>query len=124
MAKNRTIASYGIMSLATVENIVVKALTAANRQCIFAFQGGEPTLTGLDFYKTFIELVKRHNTKRLEVRYSIQTNGYDIGREWAVFLAKHHFLVGISLDGTKDILPKGHNRKRDLCKGYAHGAIV
>jgi len=50
-AKNRTIASYGIMSLATVENIVVKALTAANRQCIFAFQGGEPTLAGLDFYK-------------------------------------------------------------------------
>ena len=102
-AQNRTIASYGIMKLSTLENIIGKALSAASQQCIFAFQGGEPTLAGLDFYKTFIELVNRYNSKRLEVRYSIQTNGYDIGREWAVFLAKHHFLVGISLDGTKDI---------------------
>lgn len=95
--------SCGTMGLSTLENVVRKALDAASGQCTFAFQGGEPTLAGLDFYKALLELVNLHNVKHLEVQYAIQTNGYGIDREWAGFLAKHRFLVGLSLDGTKDI---------------------
>lgn len=102
-AKHRATPSYGVMSLPTMENVVKKALAASNRQCTFAFQGGEPTLAGLDFYKAFTGVVNRHNHKQLQVQYAIQTNGNSIDRDWAAFLAAHHFLVGVSLDGTRDI---------------------
>lgn len=92
-AKHRATPSYGVMSLPTMENVVKKALAASNRQCTFAFQGGEPTLAGLDFYKAFIGVVNRHNHKQLQVQYAIQTNGNSIDRDWAAFLAAHHFLV-------------------------------
>lgn len=102
-SKNRLTASYGIMNLFTLENVVKKALAAASIKCVFAFQGGEPTLAGLDFYNTLIELVRLYNKKTLQVQYVLQTNGYGIDRDWAVFLARNHFLVGLSLDGNKDI---------------------
>lgn len=102
-ARNRTITSYGVMNTTTLENVVRKGLETANHQCTFAFQGGEPTLAGLDFYGRFIEIVNRYKTKRLQVLYTIQTNGYIVNREWSSFLAENRFLVGLSLDGIKDL---------------------
>lgn len=103
IAENRHVESYGIMNLETLETLVEKSLAYATNQCSFAFQGGEPTLAGLDFFKAFTRLVDKHNKKNLQVQYSIQTNGYVINREWADFLAKHKFLTGLSLDGIKDV---------------------
>lgn len=100
---NRTDSTYGMMSLQTLENVVRKALETATRTCTFAFQGGEPTLVGLPFYHACTELVKQYNTKHLQIHYAIQTNGYVIDAEWASFFAKHNFLVGLSLDGIKDV---------------------
>lgn len=100
---NSGVASYGIMGMSTLENVVKKSLDFASGQCTFVFQGGEPTLAKQDFYKAFLELATRHNHKKLQTNYSIQTNGYGIDREWADFLAKNHFLVGLSLDGIKDV---------------------
>ncbi|NLZ54654.1 MAG: anaerobic sulfatase maturase, partial [Thermoanaerobacteraceae bacterium] len=99
----REVENYGMMKLGTLETIVQKALQFADGICMFAFQGGEPTLRGLDFYKKFIEFQKKYNTKNVRLNNAIQTNGIVIDDEWAEFLAENNFLVGISLDGPKDI---------------------
>lgn len=102
-ARKRKIPSYGDMSLSTLENVVKKALAASSVQCTFAFQGGEPTLAGLEFYNELIRIVEKYNNKRLRIQYAIQTNGYNVDKDWATFFSKYHFFVGLSLDGTKDI---------------------
>ena len=86
-----------------IEVIVKKALEYADHICTFAFQGGEPTLSGLDYYKRLIELEKKHNIKKIRINNTIQTNGIAINEKWARFLAENSFLVGISIDGPKDI---------------------
>lgn len=102
-AANRTQASMGIMTPQTAELLIRQAFDAAGEQgdISIAFQGGEPTLAGLAFFESFVELVRRYNHKQLPVSYAIQTNGYAINEEWAAFLAKNRFLVGISVDGDK-----------------------
>ena len=98
---HRETGNYGFMSFDTLEILVKKTLDYAEGSCGFAFQGGEPTLAGLDFYKELIQLQKKYNVKQIPISNSIQTNGYRLDEEWAKFFAEHHFLVGISLDGTK-----------------------
>ncbi len=102
-ASKRSVHSYGTMQADTLEKLVMKALSAAQGQCTFAFQGGEPTLAGLPFYQEFVRLVQKHNVKKLDVHFAIQTNGTLIDREWAGFLAQNGFLTGLSLDGTKEV---------------------
>jgi uncharacterized protein len=89
------------MSLETLEEIVKKTLAYSERQCEFIFQGGEPTLVGLDFYKKLLEFESKHNIRNIKIMNSIQTNGYQLGEEWAEFFAANNFLVGVSLDGIK-----------------------
>ncbi|MBO5279323.1 MAG: anaerobic sulfatase maturase [Lachnospiraceae bacterium] len=96
----RETASYGIMSTETLEQIVRKAMCYAENECTFSFQGGEPTLAGLSFYKELLRLCTEYNNKSLPLHFAIQTNGYRLTEEWAQFFAEHDFLVGISLDGT------------------------
>lgn len=100
--QNREVASYGIMTTETLEQVVAKALEAASGECTLAFQGGEPTLAGLPFFQAVVDTVKKYNRKKLGIHYAIQTNGYVMDDEWAGFFAKHHFLVGLSLDGNKE----------------------
>lgn len=103
VAENREKQSYGIMSLSLLEQLVEQALAYATDGCTFAFQGGEPTLAGLDFFRELIRLQGKYNIKKLPIYNTIQTNGMVIDREWAQFLAENHFLVGLSLDGPKEI---------------------
>lgn len=103
VADNRHIHSYGLMSRETLRTVVETAMRQAQGACSFMFQGGEPTLAGLDFFQETVALQKQLNTRGLEVFNSIQTNGYVIDRSWAEFLAKEQFLVGLSMDGFKDI---------------------
>lgn len=107
VTSHRTQASYGMMSAGTLENIIRQAFSYASEECTFSFQGGEPTLAGLDFYKTLLKLCTTYNTEAytgnaapLKLHFAIQTNGWQLSPEWTAFFAKHHFLVGISLDGT------------------------
>jgi len=99
----REIEDYGIMNIDTLEIIVKKALMFADHVCTFAFQGGEPTLAGLDFYRHLVEFQKKYNTKNIQVNNAIQTNGIVIDDSWAHFFAEKKFLIGISLDGPKEI---------------------
>lgn len=78
----------------------------------FVWQGGEPTLLGIDFFKRVIELQKPFvGTKTLT--NSLQTNGTLLTAEWCRFLKKHNFMVGISLDGPEEV----HDRYRRDRKG-------
>ncbi|MBR3504871.1 MAG: anaerobic sulfatase maturase [Clostridia bacterium] len=98
-ARSRAVANYGLMTLDTLESLVEKAFAYASGPVSFAFQGGEPTLAGLDFYRALAALEKKHNRRRLPVSNAIQTNGLLIDAEWAEFLRENRFLVGLSLDG-------------------------
>lgn len=106
IASLREISNYGIMSYETLEIIVKKVFAYADTVASFGFQGGEPTMAGLDFFKKLVELQKKYNTKRIKVNNAIQTNGLKIDDEWAEFLHKNNFLVGLSLDGPKNIHDK------------------
>ncbi len=101
--KKREVKNYGMMSLETLENLVKKPLLEGFSPCTFAFQGGEPTLCGIDFYKNFVELVKKHKREGTQVHFAIQTNGLSINEEWAQFFAENNFLVGLSMDGNKKV---------------------
>jgi len=68
-----------------------------------AWQGGEPTLMGLDFFKRSVELVERHRRPAQRIAYTLQTNGTKIDDEWAAFFAEHKFLIGLSVDGPRHL---------------------
>jgi uncharacterized protein len=101
-ASNRAVGSYGIMSEETTEIIIKRAMEEASFSVTFAFQGGEPTLAGIGYFRLFCELAKKYNKNDLQIHYSIQTNGILFDNEWAVFLRDNNFLVGLSFDGTRE----------------------
>ena len=107
--EHRAVASLGRMSEETARIMVDKALAYADGDCTFSFQGGEPTLAGLPFFRALSDYAGNHpNPKGVRVHYAIQTNGYALDEEWAKWFAENSVLVGISLDGPKDI----HDRCR------------
>lgn len=65
----------------------------------FAWQGGEPTLMGLDWFNHAMEIQKKHTRQGQAVENSLQTNGTLLDDAWCDFLRKHSFLVGLSIDG-------------------------
>ena len=108
VADNREVRSFGLMSEDTLEALVKKVFEYATESATFSFQGGEPTLVGIEYYKRLIELQKKYNAKKIKVHNSIQTNGYVIDDEWSRFFAENKFLVGLSMDGNSDL----HNYMR------------
>ena len=68
----------------------------------FAWQGGEPTLMGVDFFQRAVELQKKHGTPGQEVSNTLQTNGVLLDDNWCRFLHENKFLLGISIDGPKE----------------------
>lgn len=101
-AVSREIGSYGMMSAETTETLIKRASEESADAITFAFQGGEPTLAGLDYFMHFCETVKKYNTRKLRISYAIQTNGIFPDRDrWARFFHENHFLVGLSFDGLR-----------------------
>lgn len=92
---------YGFMSEKTLKNVIRKTVLTATGSCSLAFQGGEPTLCGLEFFKRCVELVGHYNRRKIQINYSLQTNGYNLTEEWCQFLSENHFLTGISVDGLE-----------------------
>lgn len=95
----------GLMTPETASRLIEEAFSLLGNQggVTFTFQGGEPTLAGLDFFRHFVSQVERANRAGLPVNYAIQTNGLAIDGAWADFLKEHQFLTGISLDGEKAV---------------------
>jgi uncharacterized protein len=79
----------------------------------FAWQGGEPTLMGVDFFRRAVELQQKYARQGMAISNSLQTNGTRLDDEWGQFLHKNNFLVGISIDGPDWI----HNKFRKDKKG-------
>jgi len=67
-----------------------------------AWQGGEPTLMGLEFFESSIKLVEKHKKPGQKVSHTIQTNGTRLNDDWGRFFKQHSFLVGLSVDGPQD----------------------
>jgi uncharacterized protein len=68
-----------------------------------AWQGGEPTIMGLDFFRRSVDLVAKHHKPQQKIQHTIQTNGLLLDDEWCEFLKKHNFLVGLSVDGPREM---------------------
>lgn len=90
--------------------VIEKAAAYAER-AHFAFQGGEPTLAGIDFFEYFVSEAEKFFPGRAD--FSIQTNGLLLDEDFCAFLAEKSFLVGISLDGYEEI----HDLYRSDCSG-------
>ncbi len=103
----------GRMTEKTREQVIQKILQFADRECTILFQGGEPTLAGMDFYREWLACEKSYNRKKIKIFHSFQTNGYALDEKWCRFLAEHHFLTGLSLDG----IPSTHNYYRKNQEG-------
>ena len=69
----------------------------------FGWQGGEPTLRGLDFFKKAVELEKKYVPDNWKYENSFQTNGVLLNDEWCKFLGDNNFLVGLSVDGPASV---------------------
>jgi uncharacterized protein len=99
------------MSDQTLEAYVrqyVEAQPEIVEEISFAFQGGEPTLVGLDFFRRAVELQKQYLPAGKRIRNCLQTNGLLLDDRWCEFLQASGFLVGLSLDGPEDL----HNAYR------------
>ncbi len=95
-------------------------------EVMIAWQGGEPTLMGVEFFRRSAALAERYLKPGQRAVYTIQTNGTLIGEEWAAFFKEHDFLVGISIDGPRELhdayrVNKGGKGSFDqVMRGLAH----
>ena len=96
------------MSAEVLERFLHDYLPVAGPQPSFGWQGGEPTLMGLDFFRKVVSLQRRFGRNGQVIGNGLQTNGVLIDKEWAEFLARWKFLIGISIDGP----PEVHDRYR------------
>ena len=85
------------------------------REVTFGWQGGEPTLRGLDFFRQAVALQQKYARPGMKIINTLQTNGVLINDNWAAFLKQHEFLVGISIDGDEEL--HDHYRKTRSGKG-------
>jgi uncharacterized protein len=72
-------------------------------QVTVAWQGGEPTLMGLDFFRRSIELQKKYQKPGTRIENTFQTNGILLNDEWCRFFHENHFLIGLSMDGPREL---------------------
>ena len=89
--------------------IYVRQLVESQPQSVtIAWQGGEPTLMGLDFFRRSVKLVEKYRKPGQRVEHTIQTNGTRLDDAWCEFFKQHGFLVGLSVDGPREL----HDRYR------------
>ena len=86
------------MSGDILRELMRQLMEQGTRQISVAWQGGEPTLIGVDFYQKAVEFQSRFAAGKM-IGNSLQTNGLLIDDRWASFLRKNNFLVGLSIDG-------------------------
>ena len=94
-----------------VHEAYIKQLLSAHQvpQITVAWQGGEPTLMGLDFFRRSLELQKKHKKTGTRIENTFQTNGILLNDDWCRFFHDNRFLVGLSMDGPQEL--HDHYRK-------------
>ena len=96
--------SYGFMSEQTLKNVVRKTMLRAEGAVSYAFQGGEPTLRGLEFFEKVVAFEKQYNKNGIRVNNALQTNGYLIDEAWCRFFKENHFLDCLSTEQKKSMI--------------------
>lgn len=109
------------MSDDVLETMIRTYMATPQPQYAFGWQGGEPTLMGVDFFRRVVELQKKHGRRGATVANGLQTNATLIDDEFARHLARYHFLVGCSLDGPQRM----HDRFRlNAGGGGSHADVL
>ena len=91
------------MNAQVLEEMIRQVVQSGMNEVNFGWQGGEPTLMGLDFFKQAVEFQKKHGNPGQSVGNSLQTNGTLLDNEWAEFLREYNWLIGLSIDGPQFI---------------------
>jgi len=91
-----------------ISQLIETSREAGMLEVPFTWQGGEPTILGVDYFRQIITLQKKYASEGIQVTNSLQTNGILLDDEWGQFLKENGFLVGISIDGPKKV----HDRYR------------
>jgi uncharacterized protein len=89
--------------------------SVTGHEVVFSWQGGEPTLLGVEFFEKAIAFQRKHAKPGQRIENDLQTNGTLIDEHWARFLKAHRFLVGLSIDGPRDV----HDAMRPTKRGGA-----
>lgn len=112
--RNRKSSNESVMAAATAENLIKKVFDFCGEgsDISFMFQGGEPLIAGLKFFKEFVKTADSLKDNSTKTSYSLQTNGTLITEEFAEFFKQKNFLIGVSIDGDEAT----HNRNR--CDSY------
>jgi len=115
------------MSDAVLEAFVAKYIADEPGPVVrFAWQGGEPTLLGVDYFRKVVALQRRHAGAKC-IENALQTNGVLLDDEWGAFLHEEEFLVGISIDGPRDShdrhAPTGAGSRRSIASCVACGCF-
>ncbi len=101
------------MTPAVLDAVIRQGMALDRHQATFGWQGGEPTLCGLDFFRQAVTLQKRYGASGQAVSNGLQTNALLLDAEWARFLAEYRFLLGVSLDGPAEL----HDHYRRYAQG-------
>jgi len=102
----------------------IRSVTAD--EVVFSWQGGEPTLLGVPFFEKVVALQRKHAKPGQRIENDLQTNGTLLDEDWAKFLKRNRFLVGLSIDGPKDVHDAMRPTKRgqpswdDVMRGAGH----
>ncbi len=109
LSKENLLQGSGRMSDETLELFIKQYIEGVpGGSVVFSWQGGEPTLLGLAFFRKVIAFEKKHAKPGQRIENDLQTNGTLLDDEWCGFLKENRFLVGLSIDGPKEI----HDRYR------------
>ena len=103
-----------VMDDATLRVLIREGMRLMPQVATFGWQGGEPTLTGIDFFRRVVEYQKKFGRSGQSVCNGVQTNATLIDDEWARLFAQYNFLLGVSLDGPK----QWHDRYRTTVNGH------
>jgi uncharacterized protein len=102
-----------VMPRETLAALIAQHMRLPGPAAVFGWQGGEPTLAGLDFFRQVVNYQQRYGASGQIVANALQTNGVALDADWARFLARYRFLVGVSLDGPAEV----HDRWRPAASG-------
>ncbi len=114
------------MSERTLDKVIRSYMATPQPQYVFGWQGGEPTLMGVDFFRAVTSRQQKYGRAGMTVANGLQTNATLIDDEFAAHIAAFNFLVGVSLDGPADIhdryrkSPSGAGAHADVLRGIQH----
>lgn len=120
LEKKEFFGSQHMMTTDVLEKMISSFLALDLPQYSFGWQGGEPTMMGLDFFKKVVEFQQKHGRNGANVSNGLQTNGTLLDDEWCKHLGKYNFLVGISIDGPAAI----HDKNRLTVSGQGSHDLV